>query len=93
MVAERENGLIQLRVMPWVESRRALSRLRRADLPRLTVDATPSSTRTSLRYGYTSLTTPRSTFDYDMAPGTKTLLKRDEVLGGFDAANYQAERH
>jgi oligopeptidase B len=44
-----------------------------------------------LRFGYTSLTTPRSTFAYDMVTREKELLKQQEVLGGFDAANYQAE--
>src|SRR5258706_12456422 len=45
-----------------------------------------------LRYGYTSLTTPSSTFDYDMKTRQKTLLKRDQILGGFDPANYVTER-
>jgi oligopeptidase B len=45
-----------------------------------------------LRFGYSSLTTPPSTYDYDMAARTKTLLKREEVLGGFDPANYVTER-
>jgi oligopeptidase B len=45
-----------------------------------------------LRYTYTSLTTPDSVYEFDMASGGTTLIKRDEVLGGFDSANYRAER-
>ncbi len=45
-----------------------------------------------LRYGYTSLVTPSSTFDYDMKTKEKTLLKQQEVLGGYDAAQYVTER-
>ncbi len=45
-----------------------------------------------LRYSYTSLTTPDSVFDYDMATREKTLLKEEEVLGGFDKTNYVTER-
>jgi len=46
-----------------------------------------------LRYGYTSLTKPNSTFEYDMETETSTLLKQQEVLGGkFDADNYISER-
>ena len=45
-----------------------------------------------LRFGYESLTTPRSTYDYDMEARSRTLLKRQEVLGGFDPADYAAER-
>ena len=41
-----------------------------------------------LRYAYTSMTTPHSVYDYDMDTREKTLVKQQEVLGGFDAANY-----
>ena len=44
-----------------------------------------------LRYTYTSPTTPRTTYDLDVRRGTRTLLKRDEVVGDFDPARYQAE--
>ena len=45
-----------------------------------------------LRYSYASLTTPGSTFDYNMDTKEKTLLKQQEVLGGFDKNNYVSER-
>ncbi|GAA4830200.1 S9 family peptidase [Algivirga pacifica] len=45
-----------------------------------------------LRYGYNSLTTPRSTFDYHMGSRHKELLKQQPVLGGFSSEDYQAER-
>lgn len=45
-----------------------------------------------LRFGYQSLVTPNSVFDYDMNKQTRTLLKQTEVPGGFDKANYQSER-
>lgn len=46
-----------------------------------------------LRYGYTSLTTPSSTFDYNMDTKEKNLLKQQEVVGGiFKSENYQSER-
>jgi oligopeptidase B len=38
------------------------------------------------------LTTPNSTYDYDMVTKEKKLMKQQEVLGGFNPANYQAER-
>ncbi|MCC7200649.1 MAG: S9 family peptidase [Gammaproteobacteria bacterium] len=44
-----------------------------------------------VRYTYTSLTTPNSTYDYNIRTGEKTLLKRDPVLGDFDPANYTTE--
>jgi oligopeptidase B len=45
-----------------------------------------------LRFTYSSLTTPMSSYDYDMNRRTKTLVKREAVLGGFDPANYVSER-
>ena len=45
-----------------------------------------------LRYGYASLTTPSSTFDYNMDTKEKVLKKQQEVLGGFDKNNYVSER-
>lgn len=45
-----------------------------------------------IRYSYQSMTTPPSTYDYNMDTKEKTLLKQREVLGGFNAGNYQTER-
>lgn len=45
-----------------------------------------------LRYGYTSLTTPNSIFDYNLRTREKKLLKQDEVVGGYDAGDYTTER-
>lgn len=44
------------------------------------------------RFGYTSMTTPSSIFEYDMNTRQRTLLKQQEVLGGFDKDNYVAKR-
>jgi oligopeptidase B len=46
----------------------------------------------TLRYWYTSMTTPESTFDYDMNTREKTLLKMEEVGGGFNPGDYRSER-
>lgn len=45
-----------------------------------------------LRFGYQSLVTPSSVFDYDMDKQTRVLLKQTEIPGGFDRKNYQSER-
>jgi oligopeptidase B len=44
------------------------------------------------RYGYESLVTPPSVFDYDMEARTSTRLKQKEVLGGYDPGRYLTER-
>ena len=45
-----------------------------------------------LRYRYSSLTTPFSTFDYNMDTREKELKKQEEVVGKFDPEDYQSER-
>ena len=45
-----------------------------------------------LRYTYESLTTPDSTYDYDMASEAHNLIKEATVIGDFDRTNYQTER-
>jgi len=45
-----------------------------------------------LRYTYESLTTPDSTYDYDMASEEHSLIKEEAVVGDFDRANYQTQR-
>lgn len=45
-----------------------------------------------LRIGYTSLTTPNSTFDFNVNSKEMELLKQQEVLGKFDAKDYVSER-
>ena len=46
----------------------------------------------TLRYDYTSMTTPDSVYDYDMKSREKVLLKQEEVLGGFEISHYATER-
>lgn len=45
-----------------------------------------------LRYGYTSLTTPNSTYDYNMKTRERKLMKQQEVVGGYNPEAYQTER-
>jgi len=45
-----------------------------------------------LRFGYNSLTTPSSTYDYNMISRQKELLKQQEVVGGYDPEQYTSER-
>ena len=45
-----------------------------------------------LRFGYNSLTTPASTFDYHMKTRERVLLKQQEIVGGYDPSEYQSER-
>jgi oligopeptidase B len=46
----------------------------------------------SFRFRYQSMVTPPSVFAYDLKTRERTLLKRQEVLGGFDPDRYRVER-
>ena len=91
VVIERQNGLLQLRTKPWNGQNEHY-----LDFGEPAYLAYPSNNfdfdTSILRYTYSSLTTPRSVYDYDMATRQKTLLKQEEVLGGFDSNNYRSER-
>ncbi|MFO0816182.1 MAG: S9 family peptidase [Gemmatales bacterium] len=46
----------------------------------------------TFRFMYTSFTTPMSVYDYDLTTREQKLLKRQDVLGGYDPEQYQSER-
>ncbi|EJI86580.1 protease II [Alishewanella aestuarii B11] len=91
-ISERSDGLQRIRVMPWQDPSKAyyISSDEAAYVTGFDMNAEQNTTL--LRYTYTSLTTPPSVYQLDMASGEKTLLKQQEVLGGFDKANYVTER-
>ncbi len=91
VLEERFDGLMQIRVIPWDGSQEHYLKFSEpAYFSRTTIN--PEFDTTVLRYGYTSMTTPNSVYDYDMVTQEKTLLKQEEVLGGFDPTNYHTER-
>jgi oligopeptidase B len=52
----------------------------------------PEFVTEKFRYGYQSLVSPASVYEYDVETGASTLLKQQEVPGGFDSALYASER-
>jgi len=90
VVAERTGGLRRIRVRAWDGSRDLLLD---AEEPAYTMSLGDNEELDSpvLRYVYSSLTTPRTTYDYDMRSGERVLLKRDPVEGDFDPARYATE--
>jgi oligopeptidase B len=89
-VSDRSGGLLKIRIKAW------------ADGAEHVVAAAEPTYRTALgqneeidtdvvRYTYTSMVTPFTTYDYDMRARTQTQLKREPVLGPFDPKDYQSE--
>ena len=52
----------------------------------------PEFDTTSVRFYYSSLVTPESTVDYDMAHHTWEIVKQQEIPGGYDRSLYVSER-
>ena len=46
----------------------------------------------TLRFAYSSMTTPTRVFDYDMAKRTRVLRKEDEIPSGHDPSDYVTRR-
>jgi oligopeptidase B len=90
-VEERARGLTQIRVIPWSGG---AGHYLQFDEPayRANLGVNLEFDTTQLRFEYTSMKTPLSIYDYEMVTRSKTLLKREEVLGGFDPENYVTER-
>jgi oligopeptidase B len=92
VVEERKEGLSHLRVMPWTGGEEHYIDMGE-EVYSAWISVNPEFDSHVLRYGYTSLTTPVSTIDYDLETREKMLLKQEEVVGGtFDPANYEAKR-
>jgi oligopeptidase B len=91
VIVERKEGLLQLRIrdiksnsdhyLPFGEPTYAAY-----------VGDNREFNSTTLRYNYTSLTTPNSVFDYNLNDRSKKLLKEQPVLGGFNKDEYATER-
>ncbi|MBD0367035.1 MAG: S9 family peptidase, partial [Flavisolibacter sp.] len=54
--------------------------------------ATDDNVSDSIRYNYTSLTTPATDYMYNLKTRAKKLLKQQKVGGGYNAANYTTDR-
>jgi oligopeptidase B len=94
VLAERKDGLVRLRVIPTARDAGTEDHYVEFDDPAYVVypAENPASDTSVVRFQYSSLTTPRSVYDYDMVRREKKLLKRDVVVGDFDPKNYRAER-
>jgi oligopeptidase B len=91
VLLERQDGLRQFRVMPF-----STGTFHSIDLPEPVYAAFSAENRefdtNVFRFRYQSLVTPESVFDYDMDKRERRLLKRTEVLGGYDPGRYVSER-
>jgi oligopeptidase B len=89
-INERSGGLLKMRVKSWASGKDILIASEEPSYAASLV-YTPGLNSSNVRYVFTSLKTPRTTYDYDMVSDKKDLKKTEAVLGGFNAANYRTE--
>ena len=89
-INERSGGLLKMRVKTWTAGKDTLIASEEPSYAASLVH-TPGLNSSTVRYVFSSLATPRTTYDYDMGSDKKNLKKTEAVLGGFDAANYRTE--
>jgi oligopeptidase B len=90
-LVERKDALIHLRIRRWDG---AEDHYVEFDEPAYVaaLDENPEPDSSTVRFIYSSLTTPWSTYDYDAITHERTLMKREKVGGDFDPASYVTER-
>ena len=91
VISERSEGLQRLRIRDWSDGEQSFVRSDESAYS-ASVGQNPEQSSDWLRYRYTSLTTPSTTYELNMKSGERRLLKRQEVGGGFDSANYVTTR-
>jgi oligopeptidase B len=88
---ERREGVRRIVVMPYDGSPE-----RELEMAEAVYDTGPATNAefatSSLRFTYTSLVTPATVFEEDLASGERTLLKATEVLGGHEPSDYVSGR-
>ena len=92
VLSERQNGLTKLQILPKNGSTAFYINFSEEVYMAYT-GINPDYEATTLRLGYTSLTTPNSVYDYDFETQTFSLLKREAVLDtNFSPENYHTQR-
>jgi oligopeptidase B len=92
VVEERKEGLLQMRFINRISNEEHYLNFGEPTYAAFT-SYNPEYDTDIIRYRYTSLTTPVSTYDYNMVTREKQLLKEQAIMGGaFDKTNYISER-
>ncbi|MEJ7622863.1 MAG: S9 family peptidase [Pyrinomonadaceae bacterium] len=92
IVSERENGLEYLKVMD-MKTRRAPARIETSeDVYTMSLLSNPEYDTPVVRYGYSSMITPNTTFDFDLRKRTSQQIKIQEIPSGHDKTKYETTR-
>lgn len=89
--SERQNGLSQLVIYDRKTRKKEFLKF---DEAAYTVypSGNPEYNTNNFRFGYTSMITPSSQYEQNLKTGKRTLLKQQEIVGGYNKDNYVTER-
>ena len=92
VVSEVQNGLEYLKVMD-LKTRRAATRIATPEeVYTMGMSTNPEFDTAVIRYTYSSMITPNSTYQYDFKTGKSELLKQQEIPSGYDKTQYETKR-
>jgi oligopeptidase B len=91
VINERKDGLVKFRVRNLKDNSEHYVDFGEAAYA-ANIGSTPDYNSSKFRYSYTSLTTPNSVYDYEVATKKKDLKKQQEIVGGYKAEDYTTER-
>ncbi len=91
VVSERSNALRHLKV---INQKSQEEHYLQFDEPAYVVFSSTNTefNTTKFRFGYSSLTTPTTIYDYDLGSREKEIKKRDKIVGGHNPTEYISER-
>ena len=91
VLAERAGGLPRLRVIRLSDGTKRTVAFEDAAYD-AGLEKNPELKSRTFRFYYSSPIMPDSIYECELATGKKRLLKRDQVLGGYDPSNYEVRR-
>ena len=92
VVSELENGLEYIRVMD-LKTRRASARIETPEsVYTMGLSNNPEYETSSIRYSYSSMITPNSTYEFDLRTRKSDLIKQQEIPSGYDKTQYDTVR-
>ncbi len=91
VLEERTNALTQLNIRTWDGKINYMLPFKE-EVYTAYISYNPDFDSEILRYGYTSMTTPNSTIDFNMKDKTSEIKKEQTVLGDFRKENYETKR-
>ena len=91
VITERTNGLLSLRIHDFATGDEHTVALPEAAYE-IWSEANAVYDTSQFRFGYSSMVTPESVFDWNVETRTRALLKEQPVLGDYDRAAYTTSR-